>query len=371
MKKSYIWSLPTRVFHWLFALLILIAFLSDDDKYLKLHAVAGYSILILLAFRVAWGYFGPKYSLFKDFTLDKAKLIEFIKQIFSSEQKYIGHNPMASYVMIGILITVFLIILSGAFALGIQEGKGVFSFLHISFFKKMKLFKEIHEFFANILLFLISAHLLGVIFDRLFHSKYNTLNSIFNGYKMLDTEENIKLNIFQKLLAFIVFVCFMVFLFFALISPKNILTSSIYTPIDYKKENITFAKECGSCHTLYPPTLLPKKSWELLMASLEDHFGDDATIDMQKHQEILEFLTKNSAETSTMEASLYFSDSIGSKDIISLSKTDYWIQKHSKIPKEVFNSKLVKNASNCKACHSDIEKGLIEDENIKDISYIM
>ena len=48
MKKSYIWSLPTRVFHLLFALFILIAFLTDDDKLLKFHAIAGYSILILL-----------------------------------------------------------------------------------------------------------------------------------------------------------------------------------------------------------------------------------------------------------------------------------------------------------------------------------
>ena len=63
MKKSYIWSLPTRVFHLLFALFILIAFLTDDDKLLKYHAIAGYSILILLVFRVYWGYFGPKYSL--------------------------------------------------------------------------------------------------------------------------------------------------------------------------------------------------------------------------------------------------------------------------------------------------------------------
>ena len=48
MKKSYIWSLPTRVFHLLFVLFILIAFLTDDDKLLKFHAIAGYSILILL-----------------------------------------------------------------------------------------------------------------------------------------------------------------------------------------------------------------------------------------------------------------------------------------------------------------------------------
>ena len=117
MKKSYIWSLPTRVFHFLFALFILIAFLTDDDKLLNYHAIAGYSILILLVFRVYWGYFGPRYSLFKDFPANKNEAKEFFKNIFSSsfknEQKYIGHNPLASYVMIAMLFVTFIVIVTG------------------------------------------------------------------------------------------------------------------------------------------------------------------------------------------------------------------------------------------------------------------
>lgn len=48
-----------------------------------------------------------------------------------------------------------------------------------------------------------------------------------------------------------------------------------------------------------------------------------------------------------------------------------WERKHKKIPKEVFKNEKVKSVANCKACHSDIEKGLIENENIKDISDFM
>ena len=123
MKKSYIWSLPTRVFHLLFALFILIAFLTDDDKLLKYHAIAGYSILILLFFRVYWGYFGPKYSLFRDFPANKSEAKEFFKNIFDDKQKYIGHNPLASYVMIAMLIVTFIVIVTGILAYGIQDGK--------------------------------------------------------------------------------------------------------------------------------------------------------------------------------------------------------------------------------------------------------
>ena len=36
MEKSYIWSLPTRVFHFLFAAFILFAFLTDEYKNINL-----------------------------------------------------------------------------------------------------------------------------------------------------------------------------------------------------------------------------------------------------------------------------------------------------------------------------------------------
>jgi hypothetical protein len=107
-----------------------------------------------------------------------------------------------------------------------------------------------------------------------------------------------------------------------------------------------------------PPNLLPKKSWEKMMGNLENHFGDDASIDEEANKNILAYLVKNSAETSSMESSWNFLNSIGDKDIIAMSDTIFWKETHKDIP----------NKSNCKACHSDIEKGLIEDENIKNLS---
>ena len=93
MEKSYIWSLPTRVFHSLFAVFILLAFLTDDDKLLNYHAVAGYAILILLAFRLFWGFFGPKYSKFKDFPRGKKNIKEFLNNIFEDKVDLLTETP--------------------------------------------------------------------------------------------------------------------------------------------------------------------------------------------------------------------------------------------------------------------------------------
>ena len=170
MQKSYIWSLPTRVFHWLFVLFILLAFLSaDEDRWLNYHAIIGYGVLILLVFRIFWGIFGPKYSLFKDFPIGIQNVKDFIINIFDSNQKYIGHNPLASYAMFGMLIVTFLTVMTGILAFGVQEGKGVLSFLNSPYFKDMKLFKDIHEFLSSVLIALIIAHILGVLSDRVLH----------------------------------------------------------------------------------------------------------------------------------------------------------------------------------------------------------
>ncbi|MFV0564142.1 cytochrome b/b6 domain-containing protein [Malaciobacter mytili] len=250
MNKSYIWSLPTRAFHWLFVVGILVAFLTDDDHLLNYHAIVGYALLILLAFRILWGVFGPKYSKFKDFPTSEIK--QYSSTIFSKESKYIGHNPAASYIMIIMLVCTFLIILTGVLTYGIQEGKGILGFLNETYFKNMKSMDNIHEFFANFFIFLIVLHLIGIVVDKVLHKEVETLKSICTGYKNSKEDKSIKLNIFQKLFAGLMFILLIAFLVFNLLNPKNMLVASINKPIDYKVQNEFFVEECASCHTLYP-----------------------------------------------------------------------------------------------------------------------
>ena len=254
MQKVYIWSLPTRVFHALFALFILCAFISgDEDRWLDYHAILGYGILILLVFRLYWGILGPKYSRFSDFPIGKNNVKDFLNNLFEEKQKYIGHNPLASYVMIAMLLVCFFTIITGILAFGIQEGKGITSFLNDSLFKKMELFEAIHEFLSTLFLVLLLAHIGGVISDRVLHKKHETLNSIITGYKKSDEKNvGIKLSLFQRFVAFIFLALLVSFFIFNILNPKNVLVASSYEPIDYEKQNELFVSECASCHTLYP-----------------------------------------------------------------------------------------------------------------------
>ena len=52
---------PTRMFHWLFAMSFLGAYLTADGEHWRLlHVTLGYTMAGLLAFRVLYGLFGPR-----------------------------------------------------------------------------------------------------------------------------------------------------------------------------------------------------------------------------------------------------------------------------------------------------------------------
>lgn len=104
------------------------------------------------------------------------------------------------------------------------------------------------------------------------------------------------------------------------------------------------------------------------MDDLENHFGDDASLNAEDTKNILEFLVNNSAETSTMQSSQLFLNSILNDDTIAMTNTKVWKKIHRDISKEIFESENIKSKANCKACHTDIEKGLIDNDQIKNIN---
>ncbi|MDD5716861.1 MAG: cytochrome b/b6 domain-containing protein [Sulfuricurvum sp.] len=368
MKRVYVWTLPTRLFHWLFVAFIIAAWISaDEDRWLSIHVALGSALAGLLIFRIIWGIMGPKYSKFSDFNFQISGLKEYIAGIFHPSRHYVGHNPAASYIMIAMFITVGLAIVSGFLVYGIQENRGILAFLHARAFGEMDLFKEVHEFFVNILWVLIALHVSGVLMNRLLHAEDGTLTSIFDGYKNIKSD-NVRLSLLQKIVAIIGITGSIVILVYALSVPNNPLVVSHTLHIDYTKEHKLFVNECASCHTLYPPSLLPKQSWVKLMGDLSNHFGDDASLEPADNRSILAYLLAHSAESSKQEMSVKIMQTLQNRDIIAITQTPFWKRTHRHIPIEVFQGDLVKSRANCKACHSDVEQGLIEDNAIRPIA---
>lgn len=193
--RSYIWTLPTRIFHWLLVIGFTTAYiLGDIDNFENLHFAFGAFVGALVIFRLLFGLFGPIYSRFTDFPMGLKNQMEFFKTYFSKTKFYVGHNPTASVVMLLILLTGLICGISGYLLYAAEN-----NILNIGMNEEF--LEESHEVLANLFLVLVVLHLLGILADTLFHGKIGTLQSIFTGYKNIDAN-NTKLNSFQR--AFII-----------------------------------------------------------------------------------------------------------------------------------------------------------------------
>lgn len=361
MTKSYIWPVANRVSHVLLMVFFTLSYiLADFDRYLSLHVAFGLALGVVFLFRIVWGFIGPKHSKFKDFNFNLYDLKNYLFSIFVKTKEYAGHNPASSYAIVAMIVVAFLTIVSGLFAYGIEENRGVLSFLHQSFFRDMEVFEDIHEFFANLFLAIIVLHVAGSLVDR-FIKKSDAIDSMISGYKVLSSKVDIKVNLAQKLFGIIWIVVSLFSLYYLIFTKGNIFIASSYVKQDYAVLHKDFSEECGSCHITYPPYLLSKNSWISMMKNLENHFDDDASLDEVTNQSILSFLMHNSAENSTHKSALKILKSLkDNNSTIAITKTPYWRKKHDEIEKSVFASNEVKSRANCKACHENIENGLLE-----------
>ncbi|MDY0195472.1 MAG: cytochrome b/b6 domain-containing protein [Sulfurovaceae bacterium] len=367
MIKSYIWPLGNRISHALMIVFFAAAYLlGDADELLKYHVIFGFAFGILVLFRIFWGFAGPKYSKFRDFDLNINSLKKYIGAVFSKGDKHIGHNPASSFAIITMFIVAILTILSGMLAYGVEENHGIFAFLHQANYQEMEIFEELHELFANLFLGVVFIHIAGSLMDK-FIKKGDAVDSMIDGYKMTDTPVGISTSWWQKIFQIIWIAISIWFLYYLFATQENIFVSNYNKPVSYAVLHPEFEAECGSCHITYPPFLLPQKSWTAMMENLEDHFGDDASLDEATMVSILCFLEKNSAENSTHQAAFKITKSLKetNQTVIAITKTPYWKAKHKEIDSRVFLSNKVKSKANCQACHQDIEKGMLENNLIQ------
>jgi cytochrome b len=119
-----VWDPLVRLFHWSLVLTFFISYFTGDEEN-QLHIYAGYAVLGLIVFRLAWGIIGTKHARFSDFLTSPAKVIAYVKSLFSRKPKhYLGHNPAAGWMVIVLLISLFVTTISGLKLYAVEEGKG-------------------------------------------------------------------------------------------------------------------------------------------------------------------------------------------------------------------------------------------------------
>ncbi len=118
------------------------------------------------------------------------------------------------------------------------------------------------------------------------------------------------------------------------------------------------AKECGACHLIFPPQMLPARSWTQIMEGLDDHFGENASLDQAARDDIAAYLTSRAADTPGAPGARRFLRGLGKNDApVRITETPWWIRAHDEIRPARYTSEKVKSKANCIACHRTADKG--------------
>jgi len=181
-----VWDPLVRFFHWSLVIVFIVAYITEDD-FLDIHTIAGYFILFLILSRILWGLVGTRYARFADFIYSPKTIKQFISDTFSFKAKrYIGHNPAGGAMIILLMMSLLVCTITGIAVYGAEEHAGPMAswFINNTSFWGEAL-EEVHEFFANFILFLIVIHIFGVAVESFIHQE-NLAKAMVTGKKIAD-----------------------------------------------------------------------------------------------------------------------------------------------------------------------------------------
>jgi cytochrome b len=100
-----VWDAPTRVFHWVIAVLVGFSWYSMHKSWMELHFLSGYTILALLLFRLAWGFVGSDTARFTRFLASPVAALRHLARLGRREpDREIGHNAAGGWMVLVMLL---------------------------------------------------------------------------------------------------------------------------------------------------------------------------------------------------------------------------------------------------------------------------
>jgi len=120
-------------------------------------------------------------------------------------------------------------------------------------------------------------------------------------------------------------------------------------------------EECSACHMAFPAPFLPKRSWHKIMGTLDDHFGEDASLDEAATKQIQLWLEANAADTDKQNRWI-MSGVKSTETPLRITEMPWWKRQHNSWEVSAAAFKRVGSKANCVACHRGAERGYYDDD---------
>ena len=162
-QSTRVWDLPTRLFHWSLLACVVGCFACAKvgGDAMRWHFYFGYAVLILLIFRIVWGFVGNRYARFASFLPNPLAALRTLK---GGAAPHLGHNPLGAFSVYALLGALAFQACSGLFSNDDIASEGPWM---------VKVSKELsdqitswHKINEKIIIVLVLLHIAALIYHR-------------------------------------------------------------------------------------------------------------------------------------------------------------------------------------------------------------
>lgn len=184
-KEAPVWDRPTRIFHWVLVLLVVVCYLSGRNGRFDIHIPAGQALLVLVAARILWGFAGSASSRFRSFVRPVREIAAYLPTMLRREPDgRAGHNPLGGLSVVAMLLVLAVQASLGLFAVDVDGlNDGPLSFL-VSYDAAREA-AELHAMVVDAILILVGLHVLAVLF-HLLYKRENLTRAMLTGRGRLE-----------------------------------------------------------------------------------------------------------------------------------------------------------------------------------------
>jgi cytochrome b len=114
-ERALVWDLPVRITHWLLVLGVSGSWITHyaGPAWFAWHRRCGYAVLVLVAFRIVWGFVGTRYARFAAFLSSPRAIADWLR---AGARRTPGHNPLGALNVVALLLLLLIQGLSGLFS---------------------------------------------------------------------------------------------------------------------------------------------------------------------------------------------------------------------------------------------------------------
>ncbi|WP_416546937.1 cytochrome b/b6 domain-containing protein [Limnohabitans sp. DCL3] len=179
-----IWDLPTRLFHWALAACVLGLIITGKwgGNAMAWHFRFGYGVLVLLSFRLFWGFWGGFWSRWTQLPLSPREVWPYLKGR-TSEHAFPGHNPLGSWSILAMLLVLAFQVSTGLISDDEIANAGPLTALVSG--EWVSWATSWHKQWGQwLVFFLVALHLLALLWYRL-RKKLSLVPAMVHGHKSL------------------------------------------------------------------------------------------------------------------------------------------------------------------------------------------